>query len=864
MKIINRKIFVFMGVFLLVILFLGFRRIFFPIQSKRFSLYQSEQVFISNVKIDGDSSSHFVSDDGQSIVFSLNGSKFRDSTVTYQVINQSKNDVYIKMSCEFSKNSIYSFKDKSGEVFVGAKEVSEGSFSLDVLKSKNNLQDSLASLDSKVSCTMKVSPVVLATTCSGTSSKNLFDIVKSSSRGLDKDNSINYNHLSNNSYGVYETKNTNEEKSVYFFRGNVADNHVLFNEMCFRIVRTTESGGVKLIYNGKSDKGTCHSSDNFISESVWNDAGDDNRFLGYMYGESSGSYDETHKNSYDSSVKKVIDEWYEKNFVSSDFESLIGDDFFCNDREIAKDLSSLKYSGDFSNISEFNSLGYLGEKTIYQGAIRRGVGGFLRPSLSCSQKNNQLKKNDGSLKYPVGLLTADEAVYAGDVDITEGRVTTNKNSYLYSDGRDFWTMTPGWYLDGAVILTAGGDKKRSFATEKNLVRPVISLTSAAVVVEGDGTASKPFVIEKPVVTKEKVTPFAPSFGKGSTNSAIVKKPAGFYDNGIFSRYYNKAYSILQQMSLKEKIGQLFIVRYSPNTIGDAISNYHVCGTTFYAVDFSGKSVGQVQYMTSSIQSRSKIPLITAVDEEGGSVIRVSKNPSLVSSPFRASKDLYDSGGFALVSQDTINKSAVLRNLGINMNFAPVVDIADPTSYIYSRTVGYGADVTGEYARTVISASKGTGVSYSLKHFPGYGNNQDTHSVSSTDNTTLDEFYNKHLVPFVKGIGAGAETVMISHNIVAAIDGANPASLSRAVHNVLFSQLGFTGIAITDDLDMAGGSVYNKYTRALLAGNHIILLSRYQDAQAEILRNINNGVITEDYINNLVFKVLAWKCYKGLL
>ncbi len=344
-----------------------------------------------------------------------------------------------------------------------------------------------------------------------------------------------------------------------------------------------------------------------------------------------------------------------------------------------------------------------------------------------------------------------------------------------------------------------------------------------------------------------------------------KIPESWQDNGIFKAYYEQAYDKLQTMTIEEKIGQLLIVRYKTSTLTDAVEKYNVGGTTFYAIDFANKTETEVKQMTSALQAKTKIPLITAVDEEGGSVVRVSSNKNLVAEPFKSPKELYDSGGLNAITQDTVNKSAILRNLGLNMNFAPVVDIADSTAYIYKRTLGQDAKTTGQYARAVVSASKNTGVSYSLKHFPGYGNNADTHTSSSVDETSMEELWNKHLVPFIEGIDEKAESVLISHNIVSAIDKDNPSSLSKKVHDLLFNDLKFTGIAITDDMDMKGASdVDNKYVKALLAGNNIILLSNYADAQTQILTSIQNGTITEEYISKLAFKVLAWKYYKGLL
>ena len=107
--------------------------------------------------------------------------------------------------------------------------------------------------------------------------------------------------------------------------------------------------------------------------------------------------------------------------------------------------------------------------------------------------------------------------------------------------------------------------------------------------------------------------------------------------------------------------------------------------------------------------------------------------------------------------------------------------------------------------------------------------------------------------------------MITHNIISAVDKNNPASLSKGVHDILFDNLKFTGIAITDDLDMGSAATVDKrYTKAINAGNNIILLSDYPEAHTELKASVNDGTISEDTINHQTFKVLAWKYYKGLL
>ena len=185
--------------------------------------------------------------------------------------------------------------------------------------------------------------------------------------------------------------------------------------------------------------------------------------------------------------------------------------------------------------------------------------------------------------------------------------------------------------------------------------------------------------------------------------------------------------------------------------------------------------------------------------------------------------------------------------------------------MYERTLGQGTALTSTYAKTVIQASKGTGVSYTLKHFPGYGNNADTHTGSATDTRTYDDLLANDLPPFEAGIDAGAEAILVSHNIVTSIDPDNPASLSPSIHNLLRNQLNFTGITIADDLSMgAVSSIDNAAVKAILAGNDLIITTNYKQDISAIKQAINDGTLSETTIEKLAMRVIAWKYYKGLL
>ncbi len=342
-------------------------------------------------------------------------------------------------------------------------------------------------------------------------------------------------------------------------------------------------------------------------------------------------------------------------------------------------------------------------------------------------------------------------------------------------------------------------------------------------------------------------------------------PVSWDDYGIFHTYYKLAYDKLMELSLKERIGQILLVHYPGSNAVDLLNDAPVSGFIFFSQDFQDKTKSDVIDMINSLQNASTIPLLTAVDEEGGSVVRVSSNSNLVDTPFPSPSALYDAGGFDQIAIDTVEKSKVLADLGLNLNLAPVVDVAtNPSSYIYERTLKQGTSLTSTFAKTVIEASKGTGVSYTLKHFPGYGDNDNTHTGVVTDSRSYSEIETTSLPPFQSGIAAGAEAIMVNHNIVTNIDPDQPATLSQSVHNLLRNELAFTGIIMTDDLSMAAlDEIDDVYVKAILAGNDLLITVDYQEAFDSIQNAVLNGTISEAQIDKLAFRVLAWK-YSKLL
>lgn len=327
--------------------------------------------------------------------------------------------------------------------------------------------------------------------------------------------------------------------------------------------------------------------------------------------------------------------------------------------------------------------------------------------------------------------------------------------------------------------------------------------------------------------------------------------------------------IISEMSLEEKIGQLFLARVPEIDQLEAIKEFHLGGYLLFGRDVEGQTTEQLQTTLRAYQSASKIPLIIASDEEGGTVSRVSRNSELVSSPFLSPKQMYQQNGFTGITTSIEEKSQVMKNLGITAGLYPVADVAtNDKAFIYDRTLGVEAETTADYVKLVVEILNKEKMLSTLKHFPGYGNNEDSHLDLVTDERALNELEQIDLLPFEAGIKAGADSIMISHNIVSAFDPSLPASLSPKVTNYLRNTLGFNGIIMTDDMDMLGLSKFTTQEEAgllaLKAGNDWILSSSYAKQIPVIIEAVHNGDYQESDLNQSVFRTLKVKEKLGLL
>ena len=298
-----------------------------------------------------------------------------------------------------------------------------------------------------------------------------------------EDNDVKADNKSNKGL-VYisNSKYLEGNNTIYYFKGNVTNNNVLFAGYCWKIIRTNDSGGIRMIYSGLPVNGTCDVPDNqrALTSSVYNDSAKDARYVGYMYGNSCNSYTECHENINDSTVKKYLDNWYSKN-LSNYTEYMDLNAVYCNDRTSYKTIAFTNPGGGYGTTN-----GY------FAGFLRSENNNNLPKyaTLKCTNINDQFSVNSGNkkLKYPIALITVDEVYMAG----------VDTRNYLYNSAMWMMTMTPGYYdsTNGnwRIAIEKYGSIRSHNLNASYIVRPVISLTDKVTITKGNGEAKTPYVV----------------------------------------------------------------------------------------------------------------------------------------------------------------------------------------------------------------------------------------------------------------------------------------------------------------------------------------------------------------------------------
>ena len=296
---------------------------------------------------------------------------------------------------------------------------------------------------------------------------------------------LNLNFSSTSGEGVYYTNDAINGETIYFYRGTKSlNNNVLFAGNCFKIVRTTIDGGIRLAYNGKANNGVCSDTNTAILDTTtkYNNNSNFNAYVGYMYGSAdSSAYVDEHNNVNSSVIKTALDNWFTANI--SNYSSYLEDSIYCNNRKTSKFiLNNVTYG--FEGFSNKNT-GYISYKNNFVD---------MKPTYNCVNKKDKLsvKNSNGVsvLSNSVGLLTSDELTFAGF-----SGSTSNTTNYLYTSSA-YWTMSPAYYNGSkAYNYIANGAKLGVLAVDSTSgIRPVITLKKDTKVISGDGSLSKPYKV----------------------------------------------------------------------------------------------------------------------------------------------------------------------------------------------------------------------------------------------------------------------------------------------------------------------------------------------------------------------------------
>ena len=338
------------------------------------------------------------------------------------------------------------------------------------------------------------------------------------------------------------------------------------------------------------------------------------------------------------------------------------------------------------------------------------------------------------------------------------------------------------------------------------------------------------------------------------------------DKELFEDYYKEAEKYMSHMTLEQKIGQIFFPRYNDETKEKIINTTYLGGFVLYGNDFKNKNeqsvIKNIEYIQNLSMNSINLPLGLAVDEEGGDVSRISRY-FREKGDFPSPQEIYNESGIEGILTIDKEKRDLLRKFKMNINLAPVADISyNSSDYIYDRTLGRLPEETAKYIKDDVEGYVKDHFTCCLKHFPGYGNNINTHYDVAYDYRPYEQFQKEDFETFKAGISVNVPMILVSHNIVLCKDEHFPASISKTWHDILRNELKFSGLILTDDLSMDAIKKYSgDESPAVLAfnvGNDIILTSDLEEHLNAVIKAAKNGIISIDTINKACKRVIAWK------
>ena len=335
----------------------------------------------------------------------------------------------------------------------------------------------------------------------------------------------------------------------------------------------------------------------------------------------------------------------------------------------------------------------------------------------------------------------------------------------------------------------------------------------------------------------------------------------------------KVDKLVANMSDADKVGQLLMIGIHGKTLNDdakfMLNEYHVGGIILF--DRNMESKDQVKSLITDINKTGKsaglTPLFIGIDQEGGAVARMEDQLIKVPPAEELGKEPIEQA-VSLAKQS----GTELKDLGFNINFAPVADLG----LTYGRSFSTNPDDVVRYASAVGKAYDEAGLWYSYKHFPGIGKTDvdlhaDTSVVPVSKETLLNED-TKVFVDLIKQSKPNTYAIMVSHAMYPQIDADHPSSLSKAIiTDWLRKDMGYNGVVVTDDMDM--GALAKHYTfgdmavQSILAGSDILLVcheyEHMQEAYNGLMKAVKDGRISKERLDESVKRILLMKMSRGM-
>ncbi|MGI6383184.1 MAG: beta-N-acetylhexosaminidase [Tissierellaceae bacterium] len=328
---------------------------------------------------------------------------------------------------------------------------------------------------------------------------------------------------------------------------------------------------------------------------------------------------------------------------------------------------------------------------------------------------------------------------------------------------------------------------------------------------------------------------------------------------------------LDSMTLEEKAGQLLIVGFKGTFLNDRTKSYindlKVGGLILFDrnIESKGQIIGLVEEIKGS-NAEEDIPLFLCIDEEGGSISRLPKEYRRLPDPFQIGEtndvDIAFQFGQLLGNR--------VKGLGLNLNFAPVLDIhSNPDNpVIGKRAYGTNPERVSDIGLEVAKGIRNSSIIPAVKHFPGHGDTStDSHLELPIIDKSLEELRNFELIPFEDAIENNIEMIMMAHILLPSLDKDYPATLSKKiVHDLLRDEMGYEGVIVSDDMTM--GAIVNNFTLEdacidfLKAGGDILLVCHGEDNPRivfdKIIDAVEIGELSMEEIDEKVYRILELK------